>query len=167
VQVTNVHSRRLAGDANSIGALLDSLSGPDDRLWPRGQWPVMKLDGPLGVGVRGGHGPIRYEVVAHEPGRRVRFRFTGPAGFHGYHEFDVDECSGVDDREPCAVLRHELRMQTMGWATMSWPLLFRPLHDALIEDALDLAALSVGDSPRRAGWTLWVRLLRSALARRG
>jgi hypothetical protein len=96
----------------------------------------------------------------------VRFQFTGPAGFHGHHAFEVADSSG-GDRAPSVVLRHELRMHTSGWATVSWPLVYRPLHDALIEDALDQAALAVGEVPRRAGWTLWVRLLRSVLARRG
>lgn len=164
MQVTNVHGRRFDSDISSIGALVDSLSGSDDRLWPLRQWPAMRFDGPLGVGARGGHGPIRYEVVAYDPGRRVLFRFTGPAGFHGHHGFEVMQSSGGDDR---ALLRHELRMCTSGWARVSWPLLYRPLHDALIEDALDQAALAVGEAPRRAGWNLWVRLLRSVLARRG
>jgi hypothetical protein len=167
MQVINVHTRRLGGDLDSIGALVDSLSGPDDRLWPSGQWPAMRFDGPLAVGACGGHGPIRYVVDDYEPGRRVRFRFTGPAGFHGHHEFEVLEGTGEVARVSSVVLQHELRMRTSGWATVSWPLLYRPLHDALIEDALDQAALAVGEEPRRARWTLWVRLLRSALARRG
>ena len=167
MKVANIHERRLDSDVNAIGALVDSLAGPDDRLWPRGRWPAMRFDGPLELGARGGHGPIRYEVAAYEPGRRVRFRFTGPAGFHGHHGFEVHASSGGDHRGPGVVLRHELRMRTSGWATMSWPLVFRPLHDALIEDALDQVALAVGEPPRRAGWTLWVRLLRRVLDRRG
>ena len=167
VKVTNVHSRRLDCDLDSIGALVDSLSSPDDRLWPRERWPAMRFDGPLAVGARGGHGPIRYVVDAYEQGRRAKFRFTGPAGFHGHHGFEVLEGSGVDEQVPTVVLRHELRMNTSGWATVSWPLLYRPLHDALLEDALDQAALAVGDEPRQVGWTLWVRLLRSVLSRRG
>ena len=167
MQVDNIHERRLACEASSIGALVDSLAGPDDRLWPRERWPAMRFDGPLGVGARGGHGPIRYDVVAYEPHRRVQFRFTAPAGFHGHHCFEVHASSGGDDRAPSVVLRHELRMRTSGWATASWPLVYRPLHDALIEDALDRAALAVGEPPRRAGWSRWVRLLRRVLARRG
>lgn len=162
-----MHRRRLDSDANSIGELVDSLAGPNDRLWPGDRWPAMRFDGPLSVGARGGHGPIRYEVAAYEPGRRVRFRFTGPAGFHGHHGFEVHGIVGGDDRVPAVVLLHELRMHTSGWAKVSWPLAYRPLHDALIEDALDQAALAVGEVPRRAGWTPWVRLLRSVLARRG
>lgn len=64
----------------------------------------MRLDRPLDVGASGGHGPVRYVVDAHEPGRSVRFRFTDPSGFHGHHAFTNSE---VGD-EVGVLLRHEL-----------------------------------------------------------
>ncbi len=157
MRVRNVHERVLPGDAAKVGALLDSLSDRDDRLWPMRDWPPMRFDRPLQVGAVGGHGPIRYTVVEYEPGRRVRFRFTGPEGFDGYHEYEV---VGADR----AGLRHSLLMSTHGRARLSWPVVFRPLHDALIEDSLHRAATTLGESSTaRAGWSPSVRLLRWAL----
>ncbi len=49
----------------------------------------MRFDRPLQVGAVGGHGPIRYEVEEYTAGRVVRFRFTGPDGFHGTHRYEV------------------------------------------------------------------------------
>ncbi|WP_229403036.1 SRPBCC family protein [Micromonospora okii] len=160
--VRNIHERQLAAPPAAVGALIDSLATPDDRLWPRGQWPAMRFDRPLGVGARGGHGPIGYTVVAYEPGRRVRFEFRAPAGFHGYHEYEV--LPGAD--QGC-LLRHSLVMTT-GWpAWVSWPAVYRPLHDALIEDSLDTAAhhLGLAAVPSHR-WSRWVRALRSLIRRR-
>ncbi|MEH1099592.1 SRPBCC family protein [Micromonospora sp. CPCC 205561] len=160
--VRNIHERQLAAPASAVSALIDSLATPDDRLWPRDRWPAMRFDRPLGVGARGGHGPVRYTVVAYRPGTRVRFEFSAPAGFRGYHEYEALPQAG----RRC-LLRHSLVMTTRWPARLSWPVLYRPLHDALIEDSLDTAARHLGltvAAPRR--WTPWVRLLRSLLRRR-
>jgi len=101
----NVHERRVPVPAATAEALLDSLAGPEDRSWPRQQWPAMRFDRPLGAGARGGHGPVRYTVEEYVPGRRVRFRFLGPTGFDGYHEYEVP----VEDDSACR-LRHSLAM---------------------------------------------------------
>ncbi|MEU9506940.1 hypothetical protein AB0D32_11740 [Micromonospora sp. NPDC048170] len=160
--VRNIHERQLAAAPAAVGALIDSLATPDDRLWPRGQWPAMRFDRPLGVGARGGHGPIRYTVVAYQPGTRIRFEFSAPAGFRGYHEY---EALRVDDR--CCLLRHSLVMTTRWPAWLSWPMVYRPLHDALIEDSLDTAARHLGlASPPSRRWSRRVRALRSLIRRR-
>lgn len=153
--VHNVHSRDLAGSAAQVGALLDSLSSPDDRLWPNESWPRMRFDRPLGVGAVGGHGPIRYVVESYEPGLQVRFRFTGPRGFVGTHGLDVEAM-----HPGRTTLVHSLEMEARGAARIGWPLLFRPLHDALVEDALDQAERSLGLSPHGAVWSRRVRALR-------
>jgi hypothetical protein len=147
--VLNVHTRTVGDGA---GALIDTLSGPDDRLWPGHPWPPMRLDGPLGVGAAGGHGPIRYTVAEYEPGRRARFRFTGPRGFHGFHEFTADGPH----------LRHRIAMTVTGMARLSWPLVFRPLHDALLEESLDRACETTGAPCAPARRSLYVRLLLAA-----
>jgi hypothetical protein len=155
--VHNIHERQLAAPAAAAGALLDSLAGQNDRLWPRRQWPPMRFDRPLGVGATGGHGPIRYTVEEYVPGVRVRFRFLAPTGFHGYHEYEV-----LPDAGHGCWLRHSLVMTT-GWpAWVSWPLFYRRLHDALIEDSLDTATRNLGlalPTPHR--WSRRVRMLRS------
>lgn len=162
-RVRNVHRRLLAASPDRVGGLLDGLGGPADRLWPRRQWPPMRLDADLGVGVRGGHGPIRYVVTAHEPGRRAEFAFTAPRGVEGTHAFHV--LPAADGR---TVLEHRIEARTTGLMRLGWPLVVRPLHDALLEDCLDRAERQLGaPPPRRARWTPWVRLLRTLTARLG
>jgi hypothetical protein len=39
-------------------------------------------------------------------------------------------------------------------------LIYRPLHDALIEDSLATAERSLGVAGVRPQWSVWVRLLR-------
>lgn len=159
MHVRNVHERTLAARPEAVGALIDTLASPRDALWPHRSWPRMAFDRPLAVGAVGGHGPIRYTVDRYEPGRRVQFRFTAPRGFDGIHRYDV-----VPVAEATTRLRHVLDMQTSGWARVSWPMVFRPLHDALIEDSLDRAERSLGLTPRPTRWSPWVRLLRWMLS---
>lgn len=160
MRVRNVHHRDFAVEPEALGLLLDTLASPDDRIWPGEHWPKMRFDRPLGIGAVGGHGPIRYVVEAYEPGVAITFRFTGPAGFDGTHTFAVEPL--VEG----ARLTHVLAMDTSGKASLSWPLLYRPLHDALVEDALDRVAAAVGEPLAAPPWSAHVRLLR-AIARRG
>lgn len=156
--VLNVHEREIAASADEVGLLIDSLASVNDRLWPWHAWPAMRFDGPLREGAVGGHGPVRYFVSRYEPGRRVQFQFTGPAGFNGYHSYIV-----IDRTEDSTLLRHELAMTLSGWALLTWPLVFRPLHDALIEESLDRAESECGSPPtfahRRSLWTKTLRAL--------
>lgn len=164
--VKNVHERVIAAPLEMVGGLLDRLASREDALWPRENWPPMRFDKPLAVGARGGHGPVGYFVEAYEPGRSVRFRFDAPRGFNGTHRFDVEELTPQTAR-----LKHTLEMRLEGAARVSWPLFFRPLHDALVEDALDCAErfcasgaskdcqAQVGNFEKRR-WSLAVRLLR-------
>src|SRR5664280_1614566 len=76
--VNNRHQRTLSARPAVVGQLIDGLAGHEDRLWPTEQWPAMCLDRPLGVGARGGHGPVRYCVEAYTPGEAIRFRFEAP-----------------------------------------------------------------------------------------
>ncbi|MFH8369919.1 SRPBCC family protein [Streptomyces sp. NPDC018031] len=154
--VHNVHERLLAATAGRVGALLDSLSGDDDRLWPHHGWPPMRFDRPLGEGAVGGHGPVRYTVTAYTPATRVRFTFTGPRGFDGFHEFTV---LAVDEGH--TLLRHTLAMRARGPARLGWPLVWRPLHDACLEESLDRAELAcTGAVARPAVRGRYVTLLR-------
>jgi hypothetical protein len=160
--VENIHERVIHAPLSKVGGLIDNLATPDDALWPKDRWPPVRFDRPLEVGASGGHGPIRYSVEAYEPGRSVRFRFTAPRGFTGTHSFDAEEIAPGSTR-----LRHTLTMRLSGVARLSWPLMFRWLHDALVEDALDRAeAHCEQKSVARREWSFVVRLLRR-LARRG
>jgi hypothetical protein len=128
MRIENVHERSVPG----AGPLIDTLSSRDDRLWPLERWPRMRLDRGLEVGSAGGHHPIGYVVSGYDPGRRASFRFTAPPGLHGEHRFEA-----VDGE-----LRHVMEGRTTGRMRVLWPLFFRPLHDAAIEDSLDKAAAS-------------------------
>jgi hypothetical protein len=81
-------------------------------------YETVKFDKDLKVDAKGGHGPIRYFVQSYEPRKSVRFQFTSPKGFNGYHSFWVEQ-SGSE-----AVLGHILKMNTSGLALLSWPLIF-------------------------------------------
>jgi hypothetical protein len=114
----------------------------------------MEFDRPLSVGARGGHGPIRYFVEEYVPGECVKFRFTGPRGFDGFHGYER-----IRTTADTAVLRHTLEMTTHGLAVLSWPLVYQPMHDALIEDTLATAEASLGQASHIQPRSLWVRFL--------
>ncbi|MEQ0558737.1 SRPBCC family protein [Amycolatopsis sp. NEAU-NG30] len=148
--VRNVHTRRFPGHRDDLVRLLDTLGTPADELWPVADWPPTRLDGPRVPGTPAGHGPIRYVLEEAEPDR-LRFRFTAPAGVHGHHEFTVDGDA----------LTHVLTASLHGWARLTWPLVFRPLHDALLEQLLDRAERALtGRVAQPARWSSYVRFLR-------
>lgn len=159
MDVLNVHQRALPAAPDAAGALLDSLASAQDRFWPKACWPALRLDRPLAPGAVGGHGPIRYVVESYWPGQRVTFRFLGPRGFVGHHWLEV-----LPQAAGGAVLRHTLRMHTRGLARFTWPVAIRPLHDALLEDALARAEAAMGLAPQVRPWSWWVRLLRWVLS---
>ena len=133
--IENVHERVLDASPEAAGALLESLSSRDDRLWPTRRWPPMRLDRGLEPGSDGGHGPVRYAVARHEPGRLVAFAFTSAFPIAGEHRYEV--MPGPEGRG--TLLRHVLEGRARSWLRLGWPLCFRWLHDGLIEDSLDRA----------------------------
>ncbi|WP_460758808.1 DUF2867 domain-containing protein [Nocardiopsis oceani] len=156
--VRNTHQRVIAAPAEIVGELVDALGGPRDRLWPSPAWEPMRLDRALSVGADGGHGPILYRVSEHEPGRRVRFTFHPEAGFRGYHELVVERLPDGN-----TLLRHHAEAVALGTTRLLWPLVIRPIHDAMVEDLLDNAEhAAAGRRPRPRPWSRWVRLLRRA-----
>ncbi|HEY1974616.1 MAG TPA: SRPBCC family protein [Pseudonocardia sp.] len=155
--IHNVHQREFVTSQAQLGELLDRLAGQPDPVWPP-RWPPVVLDGQLAVGASGGHGPIHYRVASYQPGRRVLFEFEEPTPLAGSHDFEV--LPGLYPGS--AVLRHVLTGQPLGLAGwLGWTLLFRWLHDALLEDLLDRVGAAVGDPPESpARWSRWVRLCR-------
>lgn len=164
MKIYNKHERKILAPPDEVGGILDSLSGPSDRLWPADDWPPMKFDAMLQEGARGGHGPVRYCVTEYVPGRRVVFQFEAAGltgGLDGRHFFEVVA------RRDYTVLRHvvdtdcDFRM----WA--KWCVLIEPMHDALIEDAFDRVENKLhGAVPKRTHWSLWVRFLRKMRGRK-
>lgn len=154
MNIVNVHQRRLEATPAQVTELMASLGSQDDRLWPP-NWPRIKFDRPLAPGAVGGHGPIGYVVTAYTPGESIRFRFTEPRGFDGWHSFTV-----LDATEEDCFLEHRIEMRTEGRATLLWELAIRHLHNALIEDALSQAQRAVGNKPLVVPWPVKVRVLR-------
>ena len=75
MKVLNIHEREFEADPIQIGALIDTLASKEDRLWPKHVWPRMEFDRSLGVGAKGGHGPIRYFVEEYTPSKSIKFHF--------------------------------------------------------------------------------------------
>jgi hypothetical protein len=157
--VRNVHERLLRDvPRDRVGALVATLGGPDDELWPRSGWPPLRLDGPVATGVMGGHGPIRYTVEEYVAGRWARFRFDQPSGCSGFHEFTVH------DRPDGTLLRHTMSISLGGTARLTWPLAIRWMHDAVLEELLDNAErVTTGRVARPFRWSAYVGLLRRVL----
>ncbi len=155
MKIENVHERVLPAGGTDAGSLIDGLAGPGDRLWPHERWPAMRLQNGLRAGSEGGHGPVHYQVIEHQPGRLARFRFTAPPGLIGEHRYELQ----TDEEH--TVLRHVLSGHAEGRMRWQWPLLFAPFHNALIEDSLDHAVAVVSESPYQpARWPAGVRALR-------
>ena len=89
------------------------------------------------------------------PGESIKFRFAGPTGFDGFHGYQR-----IKTTAHTVVLRHALEMTTHGLAVLSWLVVYRPMHDALIEDSLATAEASLGQAPQITPWSFWVRFLR-------
>lgn len=153
--VHNTHERLLPAPAHEVGALLDRLGRPGDALWPAPEWDPMVLDRPVGVGAAGGHGPIRYRVTRHEPGRSVEFAFEPGQGLDGTQSLSI-----TADGPERSVLRYDADARLGGLMRLAWPLAVRWMHDAVLEDLLDRAEAAVGGRPAPRSWSPWVRLLR-------
>ncbi|MBI5816130.1 MAG: SRPBCC family protein [Nitrospinae bacterium] len=160
MNILNIHERTLNAPADKVGALIDSLASPNDSLWPVQSWPRMKFDRPLGVGAVGGHGPMGYYVENYTPGGSITFRFTRPNGFDGFHRFEILDAGGGK-----VTLRHTIQMTAHGMATLLWRIVIRPLHDALLEDLLANAEMSLGIGSKPHPWSPWVKLLRWIMSR--
>ncbi len=164
MKIINRHQREYSVGPAKIGALIDTLASKDDRLWPHFRWPRMHFDRPLGMGANGGHGPIGYSVENYAPGGSIVFRFRNThrvsRGLEGVHSFFVEPFANG------ARLVHLIDGEGRGRQLLLWPLVIRPTHDALIEDALDCTARALGlagEYPRKL--TLRVRFLRALLRR--
>lgn len=158
MKVRNTHSRLIDAPITEVGNLLLTLATEDDQLWPTKQWPAMSFKNSVVIGSRGGHGPIRYFIDTVIPGESIEFQFEKPVGFNGVHGFKLE----APDSDT-TLLTHYIEMTTSGKAIFSWWFLYRPLHNALIEDCLTNAELNLGLEGTPKKWNLWVRFLRKIL----
>jgi hypothetical protein len=171
LKITSIHTRELPVARDEVGALLDGLGSPDDRLWPTDRWPTtpLELDGPLAVGTQSRQGvfpltQIRQVVDEYRPGRVVAFRFAPGLGIVGTHRLQVEAL----DEHRCR-LAHTLEARVLPKMIPVYPILIRQ-HDALAEDLLDRAELeTTGRVSHPARWPISVRIanaLEAAIARR-
>lgn len=155
-RVRNVHARTVDVSASVLHEWVSTLGTRDDVLWPVDQWFPMRLDRPVAVGGRGGHGPVRYRCIEHAL-QRTEFAFESVLGsphWDGTHTF------WIDDRGGSSQLRHELIVTLPMRERLAWTVLVGPLHDAVLEDLLHRAQRRSGISTKAPRWSLWVRLLR-------
>lgn len=138
--------------------MFETLATKHDRIWPKEQWPAMRLSNGLNVGSSGGHGPIGYTVEAINPGTSVAFRFDKPKGFEGSHWFEV---SSLGDSQ--TEMKHTIDMNAKGIGLLTWTFAIRWLHDALVEDAFDKVENQFSNQSKKTSWNLWVKTLRWAL----
>ena len=163
MKIFNRHDRIIPAEHDAVGSVLNSLSGPEDALWPREVWPPMMLDSALKVGAAGGHGPVRYRVSEYVPGRRVVFQFDRAGlmgGVDGRHYFEVVPRHGH------VIIRHDLEGDCNLGMWLKWTFLVKPLHNTVIEDAFDkVESRFSGTAVKRSHWGPWVRFLRWMRAR--
>ncbi len=164
MKVYNRHDRIISTTETIAASILDSLSGPDDRLWPHETWPPMQLNGPLGKGSRGGHGPIRYHVEEFIPGKKAVFRFEPAglaAGLDGIHYFEISPVNGI------IRVAHVIEASCGPAMWLKWRFVIEPLHDALIEDAFDKVENAIaGENLKSSPWSGRVKFLREMIARK-
>lgn len=155
MKVLNVHKREIRKPVKNVLQLFTTLSTKSDRIWPLDKWPPIRLKNGLKMGSKGGHGPIRYEVIDFNPNSHIEFKFQRPRGFNGTHKFEITELNSENTE-----IMHTIRMTTSGMATLKWLLAIRCLHDALIEDAFDKVENQLVQNNLKTEWSLWVKILR-------
>lgn len=163
MKIFNRHDRIIPAAQEAVGPVIDTLSGPEDALWPRELWPPMVLDSGLKAGSAGGHSAVRYRVAEYVPGRRVSFQFEQGGmmgGVDGRHFFEVVPRRGH------VVIRHDLEGDCGFAAWLKWTLLVKPLHNSLIEDAFDkVESRFRGIAVKRSHWGPRVKFLRWVVRR--
>jgi hypothetical protein len=126
----------------------------------------MKFKDGLMVGANGGHGPIGYTIEKYNPGEIIEFKFMKPSGFHGIHRFELISTDGSGNAESgqgkCEIT-HIIDMKTTGSGILLWIFFIRPLHNALLEDALDKIENHFLTAKKKSHWNPWVRFLRSIM----
>jgi hypothetical protein len=171
LNIKSIHTRELPVAPEEVGALLDGVGSPPDRLWPTDRWPTtpLEIDGPLAVGAQSRQGvlrltQIRQVVDEYVPGRRIAFRFAPGLGIVGTHSLEVETLS-----EHRCRLTHTLEGRVEPRMIPVYPILIRQ-HDALAEDLLDRVELATtGRIARPRPWPTSVRIanaLELAIARR-
>ncbi len=159
MEVLNIHQRKIQVSKERIIELFSTLATKEDKIWPNENWPKMQLKNGLQNGSKGGHGPIRYQVIEYKPSSSISFKFQKPEGFNGIHKFEISEL-GLNETQ----IKHTIKMKTSSMvATFKWLLAIKWLHDALIEDAFDKIQNQLGHKKEKTEWNFWVKTLRAVM----
>ena len=158
MKVLNIHKRVINHPKEKVSELLETLSTKNDKIWPYEKWPVIKFRKGLVEGTNGGHGPIRYSIEKYIPKEFIQFKFSKPVGFNGIHKFEILELENGNTE-----LKHTIDMDVVGKGLLTWIIAIRPLHNALLEDALDKVENQYISEKRKTEWTIWVKFLRKIL----
>lgn len=160
MRVVNTHKRVIPKSKAQVSQLFETLGSEDDQIWPFENWPAMRFKAGFHDGSHGGHGRIRYTIIAFQSGNSVTFQFTKPDGFYGTHELHFNSLT-IDSTE----IVHEIKMNTSFKATFLWIFIIRWLHNALIEEAFDKVENYFFPNSKETSYSLWVNFLRSMYKR--
>jgi len=159
MKVLNIHKRVINQPKEKVSELLETLSAKNDKIWPYEKWPAMKFRKGLVESADGGHWPIRYLIEKYELKEFIQFKFSKPIGFNGIHKFEILELENGKTE-----LKHTIDMDAVGKGLLIWVIAIRPLHNALLEDALDKVENQYLTEKRKTKWTIWVKILRKIFA---
>lgn len=157
MKVINIHQRIINQPKENVAILFETLSKKDDKIWPFEKWPSMKFKDGLKIGSKGGHGPVRYTIVEFVKGAFIKFQFSKPDGFNGFHQLEIRELEKNKTE-----IKHTIDMKTTGIGIITWMLAIRSLHNALLEDAFDKVENHFSKENKETAWNIWVKILRSS-----
>ncbi len=161
MRVINSHERIIDQPKEKVSELFKTLATNEDQIWPCNNWPAMRFKEGLKLGSRGGHGRIRYTIIAFEPENHIKFEFTKPEGFNGTHELNIKAIS-----KDTSEIVHIIKMKTTFKACFLWVFVIRWLHDALIKDAFDNVENFFSEEKKKTKHNLWVTFLRDFYKRK-
>jgi hypothetical protein len=119
---------------SGLNAIIDTFADDDSILWPVEVWPRDRFESKLALNACGGHGGTRYSVAEYVPGHFLKFEFTFPKSYHGFHSFRLTQVKNQQ-----WLLEHNTFIKTNVWKWFLWVMLISPVHNALIQDAFDKA----------------------------
>ncbi|RED43569.1 hypothetical protein DFQ10_105169 [Winogradskyella eximia] len=161
MRVVNIHKRSINQPKEKVSELFKTLATSEDLVWPYDNWPAIKFKDGIQVGSRGGHGQIRYTIIEIVEGEFIKFQFSKPDGFIGFHELKIREIHKYETE-----IRHEIHVKANFKASLLWVFVIRWLHDALIEDAFDKVENYFTTDKKVSTYNLWVKLLREIYKRK-
>ncbi len=128
-RLLNYHARLVAGPAAELYARLARMGTALDDAWPLTSVP-MKSELNLQPGLRAGHGPIAYELVAFEEPSRIEWRFTMER-LQGRYEYTLTP------RDGATLVENVIDGRVSGDMIEAWREAVGPFHDWVIERIFD------------------------------